>query len=244
MRVSSSRSVIDACMRRASSSMPCSRPVRRVASSDIALFQQAAGRADDRGQWRTEVVGDAGQERIAQALRFGVDRGPGAAAGEQRALERQRRLVGECVEQSTVLGRGETLRGQPHGQYPKGPPAPCSGKHRRCSSAVGASVLSVPWPESKACCARSISTCAEGAAAWSPARGRSRRDRSAALVIGQQQRDLCPEHRPYRGGQPVPDVRLGLRRDQVAGQFVERLGPAGASVSRPASAGGRGPPAG
>ena len=72
----------------------------------VGVAAQARHGAEDRGERRSQIMRDRGQERGAQPLGFGQHAGLGQAARQRDALDRDRCLIGERIEQ-TALVRGQ-----------------------------------------------------------------------------------------------------------------------------------------
>src|SRR3546814_1401528 len=69
-----------------------------------AEIHQAGDAADDRSEWRAQVVADRGQQGRAQLLGLGRDAGFLDIAVQQRALDGQRRLAGQGIDQAALVG--------------------------------------------------------------------------------------------------------------------------------------------
>ena len=66
---------------------------------------QRARRAHDRGERRLQIVRDRGQQRRAQPVGLGRELGPVDIGDKLDALDGDRRLVGQRIEQPLLLGR-------------------------------------------------------------------------------------------------------------------------------------------
>ena len=70
----------------------------------VGKIAQRAGRPDDGGQRRAQVVGDRREQRLAQPVGLGGAHGAFHVLHEVDALDGDSRLIGERVEQTTLLG--------------------------------------------------------------------------------------------------------------------------------------------
>jgi hypothetical protein len=74
---------------------------------EVLLVEQRARRTEDRGDRRAQVVAHRAEQRVAQALVLDLEARRGRGLGEQRALERQRGLIGEGLQVVVVRVRRE-----------------------------------------------------------------------------------------------------------------------------------------
>ena len=71
----------------------------------VAVRRQAGGRAEDRRQRRAQIVRDRGQQRRAQPVGLGHQPRAIHVLDQVDPLDRQRRLVGQRIEQPPLIGR-------------------------------------------------------------------------------------------------------------------------------------------
>ena len=104
----------------------------RVGRQPRVRLRQAARRAADHRQRRTHVVRDRRQQAVAHRFGLGGDRRRLRLFGQARALERERELAGEGVEQMRLLGQQDAARiRRQHGEH-----ARARGARHRCRSAA------------------------------------------------------------------------------------------------------------
>ena len=87
-----------------SSWMVRSNVMRRRSVEFGAMRDKACRRADDRGERRAQIVRDRGQQRLPQPVRLLGEPRLFDIRGEMDALDRQRRLVGQRIEQAAFFG--------------------------------------------------------------------------------------------------------------------------------------------
>ena len=76
----------------------------------VAEVAQRAGRAENRGERRLEVMGDRGQQRRAQAVGLGGALDAVHVLDQVNALDGERALVDQRVEQAALVGREQRAR--------------------------------------------------------------------------------------------------------------------------------------
>ena len=213
--------------RSASSWMVAASSSRRRLVEQVGVGPEAAGGAQDRGQRRAQVVRDRGQQRRAQPVR--LRRPPGAldVLDQVDALDRERRLVAQRVQQPPLL-RGQQRAG-PVAVDPDHADRAAAGPHRqeqalRARQRVGAAagrpvVLPAPVRRGEVGLVQHVLRRIAGA----------HRDRA---VLRQQQDDPDLEHRGDLVGRRPEQVVERADAGQLAAEEVEVLGHLGPLAGR------------
>ena len=71
---------------------------------------QRAGRPEDRRKRRLEVMRNRGQQRRPQPIRLNRSLGPVQVFDQAHALDGQRRLIHQCIEQPPLIRRQQRAR--------------------------------------------------------------------------------------------------------------------------------------
>ena len=74
-------------------------------SNRVINSAQGSRRTKDCGEGRLEIMRDRGQQRRAQTVRFGCSFCPIQVFDETDALNGERRLMDQCIEQSSLIWR-------------------------------------------------------------------------------------------------------------------------------------------
>ena len=104
----------------------------------LGIGPEAGDGAQDRGQRRLQIMGDRGQQGRAQPVGLGQQPGTVEIMGERRALDGERRLIAERVEQAALIGREQgafPLARQAH--HPDGPAAGADGQEQALGARQG-----------------------------------------------------------------------------------------------------------
>ena len=207
---------------RSASSMHGARAAPRLAASSSVRRQllQRAGRADDRGERRLQVVRDRGQQRRAQAVGLGRELGLVDILDKLDALDRERRLVGQRVEQPPLLGREQrTLACRCRCRRRRRAARPVrSGRKRRLAPGS----VSAPRPAARSCSQAQLGGGEVGLV--ERVLGRIAGLDGDRAVFGQEQHDPHLEHRgDLEGGGPQHVVERAGAGELLAEQ-IEVLG--------------------
>ena len=202
----------------------------------VADVAQRAGRAEHRGKRRLEIVRDRGEQRRAQPLGFGDALDAVHFLDQPHALDRERALIAQRVEQPPLVGREQRARlvavdahhadGAAAGMHRQ---EQALGAGQRVGAAAGGAVV-FPGPFRR----REIGLVED---VFRRIAG-LHRDRA---VLGQQQHDPHFQHQRGLIGRRPQHVVERSGAGKLAAERIERFGGAGALDRRHRPACGRAP---